>query len=216
MPTVQVRVAAPTNVSATDNNVYDLLGGKSQEAIVSELHGKYFTQTYRGRLWHASITAATAIPAFATNATPNFGIFNPAGNNTAVVLARFNVGFAAGTGIAGQIGYAYLNPAGTAPAGTAAPVSAYTAGPAIQSGVAGGKYAGNIIFGSSFTIGGVVSALTIHKWANLSQGAPITTTAAMYSLFEDFDGTVIVPPNTLWCPVASAAIAETSMITLRA
>lgn len=219
MPVNQVSVQPLPGRNIPDNVApVNQLGGSSGEAVVAELHGPYFTQTYRGKCWHASNATGSpvAIPLFATNATPTFGIFNPAGNNTAVVLKRICFGWTAGTGIAGSIGYAYLNPAGTATAGTAAPISTSTAGPTIQNGIVGTPYSGNIVFGTSFTIGGAVSALKMHKWSGIGQGAPITSTAAMWTLFEDFDGTVIVPPNTLWCPVASVAIAETFQISLSA
>ncbi len=213
---IQGTTRMPSDMSGTDGQPYDLLLGKQSEGIFSELHGKYYTQTYRGRLWSASLATATAIPALATNATPNFFVVNPAGNMTNVVLVRLNVGFVAGTGIAGQIGYAYLPNAGGGGVGTLAPFSAFsTVAAGIKSGKIGQLYAGNIMFGSAATIGGVVpSALTLWRWSNLSQGAPITTTATAYSLFEDFDGTAILPPNTGFALVATAAIAETMMISL--
>ncbi len=211
MPVFQCQVGAPPKQNLDDTTIQNVLGGTAGQAIVDELHGRYFNQNYRGRLWTASNATGSpvAIPLFATNATPTFGILNPAGNTTAVVLVRWSAGFTAGTGIAGSIGYAYLSPAGTAPAGTAAPISTYTAGPAIQMGVCGQKYGGNVLFGISFTIGGAVIGLTLHRWSPNGQGAPITSTASVFSIFEDFDGSVIVPPNTLWAPVASVAIAET-------
>ena len=177
--------------------------------LIDQLHPKYFTLASSGKLWSASSTTAAAIPIFATNATPTFGIFNPAGNNTAVVLCRYNVGLVAGTGVAGNILYMFLKGAGSAAAGTAAPISTFTAGPAIQPGLLGRSYTGNIVFGTSFTIGGAVNALAVHRQSNLSQGAPVTGTAAVYSLFEDFDGNVIIPPGTLWATGATTAIAET-------
>lgn len=184
--------------------------------LVDSLHGRYYTQCAKGALWSATLATASAIPIFATNVTPNFIIWNPAGNTTNVVLCRLNIGFSAGTGVAGAIGYAYLPNAGGGATGTAAPMSAFTAVAAgIKSGVIGKTYAGNIQFGSAATISGTVpSAATLHRWSNLSQGAPITSTPAAYSLFEDFDGTVIIPPNTAWFPVGTPAPAETFMISL--
>lgn len=217
MPVSQVRVGNPTNVSLSDNNVYDQLGGKQGDAMVSELHSKYFTQTYRGAMWHASNATASpvAIPLFATNCTPTFAILNPAGNTTAIVPTRINFGWTAGTGIAGCIGYAYLPIVGQG-VGTAAAVSTYTVGPSIKSGIVGKSYAGNAAFWISATIGGAVVTPSLYKWSNIGQGAPITSTASMWSLFEDFDGTVIIPPGQLWFPIASVAIAETFQISLSA
>lgn len=215
MPMQQVQPAGLPSANLPDNSPTNLLGGKAGEGIVAELHGKYFTQAYRGRLWHASLLTAAAVPIFATNATPVWGLMNPAGNNTAIVPVRMCLGFSAGTGVAGQFGYAYVSPAGTAPAGTAAPISTYTSA-TITAAQVGASYGGNIIFGSSFTIGGVVSALKVYRYTGFSQGAPLTGTAAMYSLFEDFDGTTIIPPNTFFTVIASTAVAETSLISMTA
>jgi hypothetical protein len=197
-----------------DGSNQNLLQGKSGEGIFAELHGKYLTQAYRGKLWNASITTASAIPAAATNATPNFIIWNPAGNTSAVVPVRLNVGFAAGTGIAGQIGYTYVPNAGTGIA-TAAAFSTLTAGPAIRSSIAGAAYLGNVLFGTAATGTGTAPYVPVRwRWSSLSQGAPITTTASAYTLFEDFDGSLILPPNTAFYLDATAAIAETMMISL--
>lgn len=213
MPLTQVRIGPPSNINFSDGDTVDVLGGKSGEMMVSELHGKYLTQTYRGNLWSFSITTATAIPVFATNATPNFFIFNPPGNTTAVVPVRFNVGFHGGTGIAGAIGYSYITNVPSL-VGTAAPVSAATL-VSPKSGIVGQSYTGNIITGSAATISGTAPyALTQLRWSNMSQGAPITSTATAYSLFEEFDGNMIIPPGTLWCPTASTAIAETLEMSL--
>ena len=61
MPAIQIQPGPPSNNSATDGQLYTMLGGKSTEGIVAELHGKYYTQNYRQKLWHANITTATAI-----------------------------------------------------------------------------------------------------------------------------------------------------------
>ena len=214
----QVQVGGIPNGSLGDNSQPTMLAGKAGEGVVTELHGKYYTQTYRGNLWSANLVTPSAIPASATNATPNFIIWNPAGNNTNVVFTRLNIGFAAGTGIAGQIGYWFLPQAGSGLA-TAGAMSAFTdvSSTQIQPGILGKRYGGSIRFGTAATVTGTGQSVpTLAKWASLSQGAPITTTAAMYNLWEDFDGTFILPPNTALYLAANAAIAETSGITMTA
>ena len=63
MPINQVRVQAPTAISGTDGSVYDQLGGKQAEGIVTDLHGKYYTQAVRGNVFMVStIAAGLAIP----------------------------------------------------------------------------------------------------------------------------------------------------------
>lgn len=208
---MQGQVQAPPGTSATDGNTYTFLQGKTLELMVSELHGKYATQTMRGNVAYFALTTATAIPIAATNATPNFFIWNPLGNNRAVSLIRLNAGFSAGTGVAGAIGYSYVPNSGGTVAGSA-PVSAATPG-TVRSRVLGAAYAGQVIAGTAATVTGTGIGVPVRAgWSNFSQGAPLTSTAAMYSLYEDFDGTMVIPPGVLWYPDASTAVAETVML----
>ena len=87
--------------------------GKAGETIIAELHGRYYTQNYNQKLWIASLTTATAIPVAATNASPQFLIWNPAGSGVNVIPVAMYFGFHSGTGIAGAIGYSYVPNAGT-------------------------------------------------------------------------------------------------------
>lgn len=187
--------------------------GKAGETLTADLNGKYYTQNYNGQLYICSITTATAIPIAATNATPNFIIWNPAGNTKNIVLVRLNLGFSAGTGIAGAIGLSYIPNAGSGIA-TAGAMSAFTA-VTPQTGLAGTSYAGNAKFGSAATVTGTGVSIPVRwRWTNLSQGAPITTTASAFSLSEDFDGGAIIPPGVAVYLDAGTAIAETFMISM--
>ena len=213
--TMMGRVNPPTS-NVTDGDLSEPLFGKQREQLGSDLHAPLYTQTYRGNLWSASITTATAIPIFATNATPNFFLLNPHGNTTNVVLVRLNLGFEATNSAAGAIGYSVMgpNPPIGSLVGTAAPISAYTTA-TIQSGKSGRNYNGNIIAGSAATIGGanVNYRLRQLRWSNLSAGVVIaTSTASFWSLSEDFNGTLILEPGTFWCLTASTAVASTFQI----
>lgn len=212
MPPLQVRTGPPSNVNGTDGQPYDLLGGKSAEAIVAELHGKYFTQNYRGNLFSASLSSASALVAPATNATPNFVLWNPAGNNVALAVARFSYGYVSGTPAAGTIGYSFLPYAGSNIGGTAA-ISAFTT-LTIRSCTVGKSYTGNALAGSAATITGVApSAAALLRYGGLSQGIiAAASVAAGMNMNEDFDGTLIVPPGFALYPVCSAASSATYMV----
>ena len=213
MPMNQVQVGAPSNVSAGDGTIANQLGGRNAEAIQAELHGKYYTQTYRNKMWSACNFTQLAVPIFATNATPRFAIFNPPGNPFNVIPVRLNITHTATSGVAGSIGYSYIS---NVPAlvGTAAPVSAATTG-TIPSGMVGQAYTGQVIFCTSATISGTTPYdLKQLRYANVSLGAPATSSTNFYSLYEDFEGDMIIPPGTLWCLTASTAVAFLSNTTL--
>lgn len=210
---LQGQVGAPPVSSLSDGNQYNLLQGKSQELIVSELHGKYASQNWRGNLWLTSLTTASAIPAFATNATPNFILWNPAGNTKALSLVKVNLAYVAGTYSAGAIGWSKIVPAGNA-LGTAAPMSTFTA-LTVQGAQVGLPYNGNVQAGSAATVTGTgLSAAAVHRWLKLGGGAPAVATAAFWpGLGEDYDGDFIVPPNTAIFLHATQATTATFQIT---
>lgn len=212
MAASQIRVGAPSNVSYSDNQVYDALGGKQGDAIVSELHGKYFTQNYRGNLFYASLTSASALVAPATNATPNFALWNPSGNNVAVSLVKAYFGYVSGTPAAGVIGYQYVPYAGATIGGTSA-VSAFTT-VTVRPCVIGKGYVGQVLAGSAATITGVgIAAEVTARYTGISQG--ILASASIppgMTMVDEFDGTMIVPPGNLWFPICSAASVATYMI----
>lgn len=214
---IQLRVPPAANGSLGSGQYQDALGGRNGEAIVSELHGKYYTQAYNGRMFVASITTASAIPLFATNPTPNFLVINPRSNPNNLVLTRINVGFAAGTGVAGQIGYAYVPGLSAADGLSAsAAASAITLAPTlVKTAFFAQQYSGQVLFATAATLLGTTPYVpVVGRWSSFSQGAPLTSSPNMYNLYEDFDGTFIIPPGGNVFLTANAAIAETSMITL--
>jgi hypothetical protein len=206
------QVGTPPINSATDGAEYKILLGKQTELLVSELHGKYATQNWRGNVSTAALSSASALVAPATNATPNFCIWNPAGNTTAVELISMQYGYVSGTPAAAAFGYSYVPMAGATYGGTSA-ISAFTA-LTVRSAIVGKAYAGNIMAGSAATCTGTAPAAgTLLRWSGLSNGAlPSASVAAGVTLVEYFDGSIIIPPNTLFYPVTSAASVSTYMI----
>jgi hypothetical protein len=198
--------------SATDGKEYNLLLGKQTELLVSELHGKWTTQNWRGLISTVALSTATALVAPATNATPNFCLWNPAGNTTAIELIAMQFGYVSGTPAAAAIGYSYVPMAGATYGGTSA-ISAFT-GLTIRSSIVGKAYSGNILGGSAATCTGTAPAAgTLLRWSGLSNGAIASASvAAGMVMTELFDGTIIIPPNTLFYPVTSAASVATYMI----
>ncbi len=209
---IAVVTRAPSNVSGSDGQAYDLLGGKSGEAIVAQLHGRFYTQNYRGNLFYASLSSASALVAPATNATPNFALWNPAGNNVALSLVKAYYGYVSGTPAAGVIGYSYVPNAGSTTGGTSA-ISAFTT-LTVRPCVIGRSYAGSVLAGSAATVTGTgIAPGTLARYSGISQGAIASASvAAGMNTVDEFDGTMIVPPGNLWYPVCSAASVATFMI----
>jgi hypothetical protein len=94
----------------SDGVVVKARAGKQGEQIASELHGRYYEQTYRRNVFSVNTqgTAITTTAALATTWT-GLGIANPAGSGVNLVLLQFSatqfaVGAAATIGLLGAAG----------------------------------------------------------------------------------------------------------------
>src|ERR1700680_2182285 len=75
----------------SDNTNPQVRSGKAGEIIVSELHGKYAEQTYRGNVFWACMTAGVILPAPASTANNPFTLANPAGSGKNLNLISFDM-----------------------------------------------------------------------------------------------------------------------------
>jgi hypothetical protein len=212
MPVIYGNVAAPSTTSAADGTNLPLLQGKQGEGIVAEIHGRHYTQNYRGNLFFAS-TAATGvtISIFSNASYTGLALWNPqgSGKNLSVIRTLWAQTTVATTA-AGQ-GYAWLNNAG-ASLGTAAPISALS-----TTGVIRGTGQCSVPgIGASVVQNAVISATltTAMTWGRFSGGAigtGATTVQASLGVVADvFDGDMIIPPGTFWAMTSSAASASTA------
>src|SRR5436309_3544891 len=101
---------------------------RSGEQIVSELHGKYAEQSFRGNVFWAAMTAGVILPAPAATANNPMTLANPAGSGKNLFLISFDmvVTVIPGTPLTGLYGlYVNTNPVAAAVTGTAiAPIPA--------------------------------------------------------------------------------------------
>lgn len=208
---IQGQVNNPTT-ALPDTSIINLTCGKSGELLTADLHGKYYTQNYRGNVFHGTTAAAAVLIPVSGTTGATFGIWNPAGNTKNVIMLVAYYGWISTTGAPANIGYDFLTGAGSA-IGTAAPLSAFTAGTA-QSGKLGSGIASSVFFTPSAAT--LTAAGTYLGSAGMSQ---LTTTGAstatpMFTLREDFDGSIIIPPGTFMFPT-SANTAELSKFDIR-
>src|SRR5438128_2903586 len=106
---VQVGSAFPT-----------LAGGASAEALVSDLHGKYYAQTKAGNVYIGSTAAAGVVPPIYNNTAQTFGLWNPAGSGKNLVLVSLRVGLVTVGVVTDNFVMGYLTAAGATVAGSAA------------------------------------------------------------------------------------------------
>ena len=163
-------------------------GGKQGDTVVSELHGRYYEQTYRGNMFSISTqgTNVTTTAALATTFT-GLAISNPAGSGVHLVLnqftaAQFAVGVAGTIGIMGGIGV-------------------LTASLTPQSRVIGGGQVSKALASASATIS---TPLLIATYGSVGSGAT-TVPLAFQGICKDFEGSLIVPPGSFIASYTSTA-----------
>lgn len=157
--------------------------GKTGELVVTELHGKYFEQSMRGNLFHASIAAAGAALSVAGTAA-GIALYNPAGGAGAKLLSiiKVTLGIVSGTYVVGSIMHGVnTNVNAAATTGTA-----LTAVP-------------GLVGSSAKPVGQPFSAATLPvAQSPLRPFALKNATPPFTQLFDDVDGEIVLAPGTTW------------------
>lgn len=169
---------------------------------------KYYTSVYNGGLFVGqSVTPKTGIALPISDTTsPNFGLWNPAGNGKNAVLVKLALGFVGTTGAPASILYNNLAGAG-ANVATAAPISAFTTTAPTNTLLGAGlgtvmKFTGVAAATNTITAAGV-SFATMGVSQLTTTGA--TTSAPMYTAIDEIDGKIIVAPGNFFYITGSAA-----------
>jgi len=163
-------------------------------------------QTLSGNVFIGSTTYAGIIPPLYSATGQLFGLWNPAGSGKNAMLIKLNLGVVTvNTPVVGSLGLSYLPNAGSA-LGT--PISAFTATAPVNGLV--GRTGGN---SAQFTLSATITTPTFFYTLGLSQESA-TPGTGLYWLEHDFEGAVIVPPNTYIGLGSSAALGQTCQATL--
>lgn len=183
--------------AADDTNPFQR-GGRQGDTIVSELHGRFYEQNYRGHLFSigATVTALSANTiSLSSTTTPIVGVWNPSTSLYSLVIAQAaitcvsnNLTSGAGPGVfvwASSIGNTAITTGST---------------PFCRSTLAS---SGSIAKGFPFVaLTGLTNNLVIFEEADFPAPSGLTyttigSTALMvsYQGVQNFDGSLIVPPG---------------------
>ena len=104
MPILYGQVGGIPNTSLTDAGNYPALQGKAGELVAADLHGKWYTSSYRGRVFVASpLIAGVTIPVNTTTAA-TWTLFNPLSSGVNLELISLDIGWpAAATSVVATI-----------------------------------------------------------------------------------------------------------------
>lgn len=170
--------------------------GNMGDAIVSELHGRYYEAAYRRTLYTASALAqtTTAFTSGTTTAVVGLTISNPITSPVNLVLNKVGVAYTVAFSAVAQIGLAIGYNSGTNVTHTT-PVS-------VRSTYVGIGGAGYGLVDSSATV--PTAPNTTHIFGAGDTGA-VTTVPYIGSGLIDLEGSIILPPGAYATIVTTAA-----------
>ena len=192
---IQGQVQAPPPLSATDGNNYAALQGKQLELIVSELTGKYYTQTLRGNTFIGATASAGVVPPIFSNTAQTFGIWNPSGSGKNIVPVNLKVGLVTVGVVTDNFALAVTLNAGSQQA-TGSPITAGTFVAPVNALLGSGTASISKFAPATITAG---AAPTYLKPTGISNFMAATPAAAnnFWQLGEDYDGSLIIPPGVV-------------------
>ena len=176
-----------TGVQAVgDSSLITQRGGKQGDGIVSELHGRYYEQTYRGNMFSVCNQAAVSTSSTLNTTFTGLSVANPTGSGYNLVINKFTCAqFAAGA--AAVVGVAAG--AGAAAGSLTIRNRKYGGGASVAVASAGATIAAPILLATAGSVGSV--ATTAY---GLSQAVVL-----------DFEGSLIIPPGYFVCSDTSIA-----------
>jgi hypothetical protein len=210
-------IVNPTNISNPDGSVLvNDLFGKAGDQLVTELHGKYYNQAYRGEMFYASQIAPVVATIYSATTITGFQIWNTS-TNKLVVPARMIVHAGVVPSAPGTLGFAITKNAGFNTA-TAAPILTQTtvAGLAPQNCNTASSVSSNVTIGTGGTIttaptlSQYVGLFSLEASTSLAANSPPVTAAAVY----DFDGQFCWGPGTFVSLATAIANTGSYQVTL--
>jgi hypothetical protein len=205
-------VSDPSNAATTDGTSATVNIGRANEALVAELHGKYFTQNYRGNVFIGSTSTTGVVIPIATTKAPVYTIWNPAGSGKLCVPLTTLISYNATTAVLGGLIWTATTNAGSQ-VGATAPIVTFSAqATPISANLGAGK-------GSQMKFANDASTVSITAAASFYRDTGVTVTATTVGAIisgwqwrDDWDGTGIIPPGNAIHLMGSTAVALTAVI----
>ena len=188
--------------AASANAIMNGRAGQLGDAIVSELHGRFYETNYRGNMFfggHGSLIALSAntITLTATT-TPILGLWNPSNNTSNLVLAQANLTVVANNLTSGAGPGVFLWALSNGNGAITTGANAYNAKTLLQSG------SNSKVFAGSVALTGLTNNLVAVRGAAFSSPGGLTYTTLgstallpSYGGTENFDGSLIIPPGAV-------------------
>lgn len=189
-------------IVANDGATPIIRSGRLGDQIVSELHGKYYEQNMRGRVFKglsASGGIALLVPA-TTGGHPM--LWNPTGSGVNVSVIRLALSYVSGNNAPTAIEWASVANAG-AQAATASPIATATL-VAPSKGVVGGTGSPKALWSPTTNTFTTTAPVFLEPTGFALDTMVATSTNAPFPFIVDYDGMLVVAPNNAICLCAQA------------
>lgn len=203
MPILQ-NIVGPI-ASSSPNAVVNGRSGQLGDAIVSELHGRYYETTYRGNTFLLSVSTAAAVTAYTGGAagTPMLCVFNPSGSGKNAVILKASVGNVVAASAAGTVAFG-LYFGTTAAITQATTTTPWAMNTQLQSGSVMTGFR-NVALTSGTAASNVIPVASYY-WATAA-GAALVTGGPI-----DLEGSLIIPPGSYVALGGSSALTSATWI----
>ncbi len=182
-----------------------LRGSRMGATVVTDGHSRYYEEASRGVVFSLTLTATTTgiaagnLFGAAAAAVTQFALLNPANSGKNLVLQKLGIGIISGTAGAGPLFHGFISGASS--------ISVATTGGTIRSNILSGG-ASSVAIPYSLAAGSALTgglAPVTHRIAAFSSTGTAQATVGLVNAVEEIAGDIIVPPNTAWLPLWSAA-----------
>lgn len=168
--------------------------------MVANAHGRFFEAASRGSLFMASLAVAGVAPGTAFSTTPTIALWNPPGSGVLCAIQQVWVGYVSGTLGAGSLCH------GVNPSQVTAPTTGTELVP--QAGLLGTMRSKTRAYtGSTVSVTPVILRPSLHLGAALASTATFPATA-----YDEVDGSIVIPPGSLWAYHGVAAAGSTPLV----
>jgi hypothetical protein len=197
MPVQFLTTNQPSNTSIPDGTNPPALAGKAGEAVVAELHGKFYTAAYRNRVFAATTAAAGTVIPIGTTTTMTFALFNPLGSGVNVELVSIDVASTTTTWVASPIQLGLLS-------GAVLPTTITSTLTSFSTLVGGSGVSQIKVYASA--VGAAMPTTALYPLFSVG-----TTAGTPGQLHYEFDGRVILAPGTMASLVGTAAQSQATV-----
>lgn len=161
----------------SDGVIITARAGKQGDMLSSELHGRYYEQTYRGNMFGITGAATTTTAGLNTTFT-GLAVGNPTGSGVNLVLNKFSV--------------AQLAASAAATVGIMGGVGSITASLTPTSRLIGSGGVSKMLA----TAGQTISTPVLISLVGSTGSVATTAYGVEAGIFVDFEGSIIVPPGS--------------------